>query len=312
MCLYSDNDINPVKWPNCVCAMPTGLTEAIFQDNALQYVANGSLLSPVTSITLDLRTRDENGILLRASSKAQVFCLGLLNSTLLVKMDSTGAGSELLAFTSDQIISDGAWHHIQLTMADPEKPASRWRLAVDGYRAGGSFGNGGNLNFLNDTKILLAEKYTGCLREVRVGGVYLPLMKVAEAPQMSRFMRLDGHEPELGCRGAPICDSQPCLNQGVCQDQFNQFNCSCSPGWEGVLCETEINECLYGLCVYGTCIDLMANYSCNCEPGYRGKNCEDEVDNCLEFSCVNGGTCVKTIGTHTCLCPTGYIGKRCQ
>lgn len=287
------------------------LTEAIFQDNSLQYSANGSLLSPVTSITLELRTRDENGILLRAGIKAQVFCLGLLNSTLLVKMDS-GRGSELLAFTSDQIISDGAWHHIELFMAEPEMPESRWRLTVDGNRAGGSFGNGGNLNFLNDTKILLAEKYTGCLGDVRVGGVYLPLIKVANAPQTSRFLRLAGHEPDIGCRGAPICDSQPCLNQGVCQDQFNEFNCSCSPGWEGVLCETEINECSYSPCVYGTCTDLMADYRCECEPGYRGKNCDEEVDNCLEFSCVNGGTCVETVGTHTCLCPTGYIGKRCQ
>uniref|UniRef100_A0A3P8T5X3 Crumbs cell polarity complex component 2b n=1 Tax=Amphiprion percula TaxID=161767 RepID=A0A3P8T5X3_AMPPE len=287
------------------------LTEAIFQDNSLQYVANSSLLSPVTNITMDLRTRDENGILLRAESRAEVFCLGLLNSSLLVKLDS-GAGAELLAFTSDRTIADGAWHHIQLTMAEPTQLVSRWRLTVDGQRAGGTFGVSGNLNFLNDTNIWLAEKYTGCLGEVRVGGVYLPLINVQEAPQMSRFSRLGGHEPIIGCQGAPICDSQPCLNQGVCQDQFNEFNCSCSPGWEGELCETEINECSSAPCVYGTCKDLLADYRCDCEPGYTGKDCKDEVDNCLEFSCVNGGICLETVGTHTCSCPPGYIGKRCQ
>uniref|UniRef100_A0A3P8T7V9 Crumbs cell polarity complex component 2b n=1 Tax=Amphiprion percula TaxID=161767 RepID=A0A3P8T7V9_AMPPE len=285
------------------------LTEAIFQDNSLQYVANSSLLSPVTNITMDLRTRDENGILLRAESRAEVFCLGLLNSSLLVKLDS-GAGAELLAFTSDRTIADGAWHHIQLTMAEPTQLVSRWRLTVDGQRAGGTFGVSGNLNFLNDTNIWLAEKYTGCLGEVRVGGVYLPLINVQEAPQMSRFSRLGGHEPIIGCQGAPICDSQPCLNQGVCQDQFNEFNCSCSPGWEGELCETEINECSSAPCVYGTCKDLLADYRCDCEPGYTGKDCKDEVDNCLEFSCVNGGICLETVGTHTCSCPPGYIGKQ--
>uniref|UniRef100_A0A3P8TB23 Crumbs cell polarity complex component 2b n=1 Tax=Amphiprion percula TaxID=161767 RepID=A0A3P8TB23_AMPPE len=276
-----------------------------------RYVANSSLLSPVTNITMDLRTRDENGILLRAESRAEVFCLGLLNSSLLVKLDS-GAGAELLAFTSDRTIADGAWHHIQLTMAEPTQLVSRWRLTVDGQRAGGTFGVSGNLNFLNDTNIWLAEKYTGCLGEVRVGGVYLPLINVQEAPQMSRFSRLGGHEPIIGCQGAPICDSQPCLNQGVCQDQFNEFNCSCSPGWEGELCETEINECSSAPCVYGTCKDLLADYRCDCEPGYTGKDCKDEVDNCLEFSCVNGGICLETVGTHTCSCPPGYIGKRCQ
>ncbi|XP_033947396.1 LOW QUALITY PROTEIN: protein crumbs homolog 1-like [Pseudochaenichthys georgianus] len=287
------------------------LTEAIFQDNALQYVANSSLLSPVTDITMDIRTRDQNGILLRAASRAEVFCLGLLNSSLLVKLDS-GASAELLAFTSDRVIADGAWHHIQLTMVEPTHSVSRWRLTVDGQRSGGSFGVGGNLNFLNDTNVWLAEKYTGCLGDVRVGGVYLPLIDVPDAPQMSRFSRLGGHEPIIGCQGSPICDSQPCLNQGVCQDQFNEFNCSCSAGWEGALCELEVNECSSSPCGYGTCEDLLADYQCACHPGYTGRDCKDELDNCLEFSCVNGGTCMAKGGAHTCACPRGYVGKRCQ
>uniref|UniRef100_A0A3Q3H3R6 Crumbs cell polarity complex component 2 n=1 Tax=Labrus bergylta TaxID=56723 RepID=A0A3Q3H3R6_9LABR len=287
------------------------LTEAVFQDNALQFIANSSLLSPVTSITLEMRTRDTDGILLRAESRAEVFCLGLLNSSLLVKLDS-GADSDLLAFTSDRAIADGAWHQIQLSMVDPTQSASRWRLTVDGQRVGSTYHEGGNLNFLNDTKIWLAEKYTGCLGEVRVGGVYLPLIKVQNPPQMSWFSRLGGHEPIIGCKGAPICDSQPCLNQGVCQDQFNEFNCSCSAGWEGKLCEAEINECSPSPCVYGSCKDLLADYRCDCEPGYTGTNCQDEVDNCLEFNCVNGGTCLETMGANTCSCPPGYMGKRCQ
>lgn len=260
---------------------------------------------------MDIRTRDENGILLRSVNTTEVFCLGLLNSSLLVKLDS-GDGAELQAFMGDRTIADGAWHHIQLTMVDPTQSESRWCLTVDGQRAGVSFGISGNLNFLNDTKIWLAEKYTGCLGEVRLGGVYLPLIKVADPPQMSRFTRVGGHEPSIGCHGAPICDSQPCLNQGVCQDQFNEFNCSCTPGWEGELCETEINECSSTPCVYGTCKDLLADFQCECEPGYKGKDCGEEVDNCLEFKCENGGDCVETEGTHTCSCPPGYIGKRCQ
>lgn len=260
---------------------------------------------------MDIRTRDANGILLRAASKAEVFCVGLLNSSLLVKLDS-GVSAELLAFTSDRTIADGAWHQIQLSMVDPTQLLSRWRLTVDGQRVGGSFGVGGNLNFLNDTKILLAEKYTGCVGEVRVGGIYLPLIRLPDAPQTSQFFRLGGHEPTIGCKGTPICDSEPCFNLGICQDQFNEFNCSCSAGWEGKLCETEINECSSGPCLYGTCKDLLADYQCSCDPGYTGKDCQEEVDNCLEFNCVNGGTCVETEGTHTCSCPPGYIGKRCQ
>ncbi|KAM9391376.1 protein crumbs homolog 2-like [Pholidichthys leucotaenia] len=287
------------------------LTEAVFQDNSLQYMASGSLQSPVTDITMDLRTRDESGILLRAVGRVEVFCLGLLNSSLLVKLDS-GKDAMLLAFTSDSPVTDGAWHHVQLTMIEPTQPASRWQLTVDGQRAGSSFEASGNLDFLNNTKILLAETYTGCLGEVRVGGVYLPLIKVPDAPQKSRFARLGGHEPSVGCKGNPVCHSQPCLNGGACQDQFNEFNCSCQPGWEGWLCETEIDECSSAPCIHGTCTDLLADFRCGCRPGYKGRTCGEEVDNCLEFSCENGGECVETEETHTCLCPPGYVGKRCQ
>lgn len=252
-----------------------------------------------------------NGILLRAASKAEVFCLGLLNSSLLVKMDS-GATADLVAFTSDRVIADGGWHQIQLTMLNPTHLTSRWSLTVDGQRVGGSFGMGGNLNFLNESKLWLAEEYTGCIGEVRVGGVYLPLINVPNAPQMSQFFRLGGHEPIIGCQGTPVCDSNPCLNLGVCQDQFNEFNCSCIAGWEGKLCETEVNECSSDPCVFGTCQDLLGDYQCHCEPGYKGKDCQDEVDNCLEFSCMNDGACMELEGVYTCSCPPGYVGKRCQ
>lgn len=283
----------------------------MFRDNALEFAANSSLLSPVTDITMAIRTRDPDGILLRASSSAEVFCLGLLNSSLLVKMDS-GENAQLLAFTSDRVIADGAWHQIQLSMLSPVHASSRWRLSVDGQRVGDSFGMGGHLNFLNDSKLWLAEKYTGCIGEVRVGGVYLPLINVPDAPQSAKFSRLGGDEPTVGCRGSPVCDSQPCLNLGECQDQFNEFNCSCAAGWEGKVCEIEINECASGPCVYGSCEDLLADYRCDCDPGYAGKDCQEEVNNCLEFSCVNGGLCVESGGAHTCSCPPGFIGKRCQ
>ncbi|XP_056147811.1 protein crumbs homolog 1-like [Lampris incognitus] len=287
------------------------LTEATFQDNAIQYGANSSLVSPVTSITMDIRTRDESAVLLRATGMAEVFCLGLLNSTLLVKLLSRES-PELLAFTSEMILADGAWHTIHLAMADPTQPVSRWRLTVDGQRSGGSLEMGGNLNFLNTTSLWLAENFTGCIGEVRVGGVYLPLIDVPASPQTTQFFKWGGYQPTVGCHAALVCDSQPCLNQGICQDQFNDFNCSCVSGWEGELCQTETNECSSAPCVYGTCTDQLADYYCECQPGYMGRNCQEELDNCLEFPCENGGTCLDALGAHSCTCPLGYSGKRCQ
>ncbi|KAM8866406.1 LOW QUALITY PROTEIN: protein crumbs homolog 2-like [Synchiropus picturatus] len=285
------------------------LTDATFQDNLIHYTANNSLQSPVTNITMSIRTRDNDGILLKAVGREELFCLAVFNSSLLIKLDS-GDSSELLAFTSDRLIADGAWHNILLTMADPTQPVSRWRLVVDGQTVGGSYGNGGNLNFMNETQIQLAGNFSGCLGEVRVGGVYLPLADVPDAPQWSRFSRLNHELPLLGCHSEPVCDAQPCLNQGVCEDHFNEFNCSCLPGWEGELCQRDIDECSSNPCVYGTCENLLADYRCHCEPGYTGRSCQEEVDDCLQFSCVNGGSCVEE--THTCTCLQGYVGKRCQ
>ncbi len=34
------------------------------------------------------------------------------------------------------------------------------------------------------------------------------------------------------------CASNPCENGGTCNDDINQYTCSCDPGWTGVHCET--------------------------------------------------------------------------
>ncbi|XP_024272991.1 protein crumbs homolog 2 [Oncorhynchus tshawytscha] len=287
------------------------LTNATFESNALQFTANGSLVASVTSVSVDIRTRKENGVLLRATNGAEVFCLGLLNSSLLVKLLS-GNSLELQAFTSDLTISDGAWHHLHLAMADPLQPVSRWRLTVDGRRVGSTMGTAGNLNFLNNTTVWMAENYTGCLGELRVGGVYLPLVDDRDAPQAARFIRQGGQEPKMGCVGADVCQSQPCLNQGFCQDLWNLLNCSCAPGWEGQFCQRNTDECASGPCAHGTCTDLLADYRCECHKGWGGRDCDEEVDDCLEHSCLNGGSCLDGTGNYHCVCLPGYSGRRCQ
>ena len=37
------------------------------------------------------------------------------------------------------------------------------------------------------------------------------------------------------------CNSDPCVNHGVCVDAVNEFRCECPPGLSGVTCET--GEC---------------------------------------------------------------------
>lgn len=45
-----------------------------------------------------------------------------------------------------------------------------------------------------------------------------------------------------------------------------------------------------------------------CVPGYQGVNCEYEVDECQNQPCQNGGTCVDLVNHFKCSCPPGTRG----
>ena len=99
---------------------------------------------------------------------------------------------------------------------------------------------------------------------------------------------------------------------------LNGFSCNCAPGYTGVHCEEDVNECASSPCrneaactVSFDCMkcyshsalsvtvnshlfflqDLVDDYSCACSPGWEGKNCSVDTNDCLVATCLNGGTC---------------------
>ncbi|OPJ73417.1 hypothetical protein AV530_005774 [Patagioenas fasciata monilis] len=102
------------------------------------------------------------------------------------------------------------------------------------------------------------------------------------------------------------CDSTPCLNGAVCQDDVNSYDCFCPEGFEGLNCEINFDECTYGFCKSNsTCLDLVADYSCVCPPGFTDKNCSTDIDECFFKPCKNGGDCHDLIGEFYCSCLPG-------
>ena len=47
-------------------------------------------------------------------------------------------------------------------------------------------------------------------------------------------------------------------------------------------------------------------------PGYTGLTCETEINECLNDPCKNNGNCIDLIGWFRCLCPAGLTGDQCQ
>ncbi|KAK2544843.1 hypothetical protein Q9966_001651 [Columba livia] len=120
---------------------------------------------------------------------------------------------------------------------------------------------------------------------------------------MARVAGFSGQYCEIEMNG---CDSTPCLNGAVCQNDVNSYNCFCPEGFEGLNCEINFDECTYGFCKSNsTCLDLVADYSCVCPPGFTDKNCSTDIDECFFKPCKNGGDCHDLIGEFYCSCLPG-------
>lgn len=92
--------------------------------------------------------------------------------------------------------------------------------------------------------------------------------------------------------------------------------CQCSLGYTGHLCETDINECESNPCLNdGICTDLVGGYSCNCaDTGFEGDNCEIDIDECamsVEY-CGGLGRCINQPGTFKCICQDSFCGAYCN
>ncbi|XP_048418718.1 EGF-like repeat and discoidin I-like domain-containing protein 3 isoform X4 [Stegostoma tigrinum] len=77
------------------------------------------------------------------------------------------------------------------------------------------------------------------------------------------------------------CHPNPCQNGGLCElmsrrgDVFGEYVCKCPTGFQGIHCQTNINDCSSQPCMNGgQCVDLDADFSCDCPSPYVGKSCQ--------------------------------------
>ncbi len=112
-----------------------------------------------------------------------------------------------------------------------------------------------------------------------------------------------------------FCSSDPCMNGGTCSSGTRGFSCACTVDWTGNACDVLVDPCDTTPCANGgTCTRLSrSTFSCMCPPGFTGVNCNTDINECniISMPCSNGGTCQNNPGGYTCQCLGNWAGQDC-
>ncbi|XP_040461322.1 hyaluronan-binding protein 2 isoform X1 [Falco naumanni] len=112
------------------------------------------------------------------------------------------------------------------------------------------------------------------------------------------------------------CSSNPCKNNGECENRGSRFSCLCPEPYAGTTCEKVKNMCLEKRCHRGDCLITLTPpyFQCSCNHPYNSPDCRQASSPCRPNPCKNGGTCIRhrIRSKFTCECPEPFRGRFCE
>jgi len=285
----------------------------------------------LNSMSFNFRSRQTGGLIFHIhgtnSIASNFITVALIAGELSVAYD-LGTPFEL---SSRTILSDGLWHsarivfnannvelivnNITMTRSDSTQSVELISL-LDGNNdimVGGYV----TANVPDTTMLTTQDFFKGCLDDVRLGEMLLPFFEefqLASNTASEKFTIVRKmYVEENGCYGDDVCATNDCQHGATCVDIWNDYTCTCVLGFNGTLCENNIDDCVDHACENGaTCMDAVNSYTCSCPSGFYGSFCEIEVDECESSPCQNNATCFDLVNSFDCNCTANYTGALCE
>ncbi|CAH1272075.1 CRB1 [Branchiostoma lanceolatum] len=289
------------------------LASATFDQDMLEYSTSPSFTAIDNTLQVSFRTRDTDALLVRASGGSTTVELEIVGGNVHFTYNNA------LSAEGSLDVSDGEWHTAEVTflgtVAQLTVDNGAENVTANMGQAAPNFDN-----FVGQDTIQVGSQggqgyFKGCMEDLRVGGVLLPFFESSQIPTNAsqKFNLKSAGSITVGCTSDDVCGPQPCVNGATCSDIFNDYNCTCVPGYSDKNCSTNIDECASGPCLNGaTCQDAINEYSCDCVPGYFGDHCETEINECDSSPCQFNSTCIDLVNAFFCNCSTNYTGEFCE
>ncbi|XP_008304405.1 protocadherin Fat 2 [Stegastes partitus] len=258
-------------------------------------------------LSLRFKTYQEQGLIMSTNSTKDWGTLQLTNGELLFRYSCGNTSPGSLLIRSDPV-SNGRWHSILL-----EVKSTSLRLILDQQHSAfialtepcRMMRSHGALLFSSLAQDSTSEahqnlqNFTGCLEGLELNGD--PIRAGDPADWMG-----SGSRRVFGvyqcCSRAGACDSDPCQNGGLCEeDAMGEPRCRCAGVFHGLRCELADNPCASQSCPHGrVCVPKPQGYMCNCSLDNAEARCHNEFEVCSPNLCPGGFDCKVTDGSIHC------------